>query len=50
MHQHTLFWKQHDGKNPDKGFGAMVTDTWYWYQKWIDFVIATLRESQEQNV
>lgn len=42
MHQHTLFWKQHDGKNPNKGFGTMIVKTWYWYQNWVTFVIAEL--------
>lgn len=38
MHQHTLFWKTYDGKNPSKGFGSKVVNTWYWYQNWIDFI------------
>ncbi|MFA7654352.1 MAG: DUF3644 domain-containing protein [Candidatus Magasanikbacteria bacterium] len=42
MYQHTLFWKKHDGKNPAKGFGAMVVKTWYWYQNWIDYIIGVL--------
>ncbi len=44
-YQHTQLWKKYDGKNPDKGFGVFVTDYWYWYQKWIDFIIATLSKS-----
>jgi len=42
MHQHTLFWRKHDGKNPDKGFGTKVVKTWYWYQNWVDFIISEL--------
>ena len=42
MYQHTQFWKKHDGKNPNKGFGAMVVKTWYWYQNWIDYIIGEL--------
>ena len=42
MHQHTLFWKKHDGKNPAKGFGTTVVKTWCWYQNWVTFVIAEL--------
>ncbi|MBP7795883.1 MAG: DUF3644 domain-containing protein [Elusimicrobiales bacterium] len=48
MYQHTLFWKKHDGKNPDKGFGTRVVKTWYWYQNWIDFIINEL--SKESSV
>lgn len=43
-YQHTLFWKKHDAKKPEKGFGVFVTDYWYWYQKWIDFIIAELKK------
>lgn len=42
MHQHTVFWKQHNGKDPAKGFGTNVVKTWYWYQNWIDYVYKTL--------
>ena len=42
MYQHTQFWKQNDGKNTSKGFGAMVVKTWYWYQNWIDYIIGEL--------
>lgn len=47
MHQHTLFWKKHDGKNPNKGFGTKVVNTWYWYPNWIDFIIS---ESNRENI
>lgn len=50
MHQHTLFWQKHDGKNPVKGFGAKVVKTWYWYHNWIDFIISELsKESGEEK-
>ena len=42
MHQHTLFWQKHNGKDQAKGFGAKVVKTWYWYQNWIDFIISEL--------
>lgn len=48
MYQHTLFWKKHDGKNPDKGFGAIVVKTWYWYQNWIDYIIGELNKGTEK--
>lgn len=50
MHQHTLFWKKHNGKNPDKGYGTMVVKTWYWYQHWPTFIVAELtKEAEEQQ-
>ncbi len=50
MHQHTMFWKRHDGKNSKKGFGVKIAKTWYWYQNWIDFVISELsKESAGVN-
>lgn len=45
MYQHTLFWKKHDGKNPNKGFGTIVVKTWYWYQNWIDYIIGELEKT-----
>lgn len=50
MHQHTLFWKAHDGKNPDKGFGTTVVKTWYWYENWVAFVIGELEKKHEAAV
>ena len=35
MHQHTSLWKQLEAKNPDKGFGVKVANTWYWYDSWL---------------
>ena len=50
MHQHTLFWKEHDGKNPSKGYGTVVVKSWYWYQHWPTFVIGVLtKEAEERN-
>lgn len=46
MHKHINFWKSHDGKNPNKGFGAMVVKSWCWYQNWIDYIIRELSKSQ----
>src|ERR1700746_1453041 len=42
MHDHTQFWKKHDGKNSAKGYGTMVVKSWCWYQNWIAFVISEL--------
>ena len=38
MHHHTMLWKTRDGKNPGKGYGVMVSGTWYWYERWVDEV------------
>ncbi|MBU4305947.1 MAG: DUF3644 domain-containing protein [Candidatus Omnitrophica bacterium] len=46
MYQHTLFWREHDGKNPSKGFGSKVVETWYWYQNWIDFIYEKLSKGE----
>ena len=49
MHQHTLFWKKHDGKNPARGFGTTVVKAWYWYQHWPLFIISELTKESEQG-
>jgi hypothetical protein len=38
MHSHTQLWKRLDAKNPVKGLGVMVVNSWYWYQPWLDTV------------
>ena len=38
MYHHTQLWKSLDGKNPGKGLGVMVANTWYWYDRWIEEV------------
>jgi hypothetical protein len=49
IHDHTVFWQKHDGKNPSKGYGTMVVKTWCWYQNWITFVISELQKEKEQQ-
>lgn len=34
--EHTDFWKKENAKDPSKGFGTQVENTWYWYQNWVD--------------
>jgi Domain of unknown function (DUF3644) len=46
MHQHTLFWKEYDGKNAAKGFGTLVEKTWYWYHHWPTFIISELEKEK----
>lgn len=38
MHNHTLLWKNMDGKNLGKGYGVEIGKTWYWYERWVDIV------------
>ena len=38
MHQHTQLWKQLDAKNPTRGYGVEVANTWYWYERWVEEV------------
>lgn len=38
MHHHTVLWKEHDGKNPSKGLGTRIANTWYWYESWLEVV------------
>ena len=38
MHHHTQLWKNLDGKNPGKGYGVLLSGTWYWYERWVDEV------------
>lgn len=38
MHTHTQLWKEADGQNPVKNYGARVAKTWYWYESWLKIV------------
>ncbi len=44
-HHHTQLWKSMDAKNPGKGYGVQIGDTWYWYERWIE----ALREHCKQH-
>jgi len=44
MYDHTLLAKQLDARNPGKGYGVMVANTWYWYENWYEKVIEQLAE------
>lgn len=45
MYHHTRLWKMEDAKNPGKGYGVNVENTWYWYECWLKLV----RNHCEQN-
>ncbi len=38
MHNHIELWQSMDAKNPGKGYGVQVANTWYWYDRWLDEV------------
>jgi hypothetical protein len=46
LHHHTQLWKREDAKNPGKGYGVMVANTWYWYERWINFVRSHCNENK----
>lgn len=31
-------WKAQNAKDPSKGYGTLIVNTWYWYDNWIDVV------------
>ncbi len=42
MYQHTQLWRKFDAKNPSKDYGVEVGTYWYWYKKWIEFIITKI--------
>ncbi|MBI5780029.1 MAG: DUF3644 domain-containing protein [Planctomycetes bacterium] len=49
IRQHALLWQAEDAKNPSKGYGIMVSKTWYWYQRWVDFVLSYLEKTAPET-
>lgn len=53
LHQHTELWKREDARNSAKGYGTLVSGYWYWYERWLNFVLDNLRrtapETQERT-
>jgi hypothetical protein len=37
-HQHTQLWKTMNAKDPRKGYGVQVENTWYWYDSLVEEV------------
>lgn len=35
LHDHTQFWQEHNAKQPGKGYGVKISNTWYWYENWL---------------
>jgi ClpP class serine protease len=48
QHHHTDLWKQKDAKNPAKGLGVQVENTWYWYQTWLEQVRDYCKQNKQR--
>ena len=38
QHNRTELWQQSNAKEPAKGLGVQVENTWYWYEPWLEQV------------
>ncbi|MCX3266453.1 DUF3644 domain-containing protein [Pedobacter agri] len=47
-YQHTQLWKSVNAKAVGKGFGVQVENTWYWYDKWLEFVESHCNQHAER--
>lgn len=45
-HHHTMLWQEKDAKNPAKGFGTNVEDSWYWYESWLEQVRTHCKQNE----
>ena len=36
--RHTELWKAKNAKDPNKGYGVLISKTWYWYETWVNEV------------
>jgi hypothetical protein len=34
-HDHTNMWKSEDARDPAKGYGVGVENSWFWYESWV---------------
>ena len=48
MYQFIQLWKKMDGKNSAKGYGVMVSKTWYWYQSWVEQVELHCKQHKDE--
>lgn len=39
MGHHIRLWQAQEAKDEAKGYGVWICGQWYWYQKWVDFVL-----------
>lgn len=47
-HQHTALWKSLNAKEPAKGYGVEIGETWYWYERWLHTVREHCRRNAER--
>lgn len=47
IYHHTKLWKKLEAKNSAKGFGALVDQTWYWYESWVEEVRRHCQQSKD---
>jgi hypothetical protein len=48
MHHFVKLWQNLDGKNPVKGYGVLVSKTWYWYESWIEQVEKHCKQHKDE--
>ena len=51
MQKHTNLWTADKTKfrNEENKYGAKICRKWFWYEKWIQHVLKTLKEQEKQN-
>ncbi|WP_020592863.1 DUF3644 domain-containing protein [Kiloniella laminariae] len=49
MQQHTHLWQTLDAKAPQKGYGVLVAQQWYWYDAWLARVREYCLERQSRE-
>lgn len=48
IYKHTQLWQSMDAKNPNKRYGVMVSEQWYWYETWLLEVEKYCREHSNE--
>ena len=48
MYHHTLLWQSMDAKNAGKGYGVMIANTWFWYERWVEEVKKHCSENEDK--
>lgn len=48
VHNHTDLWKSMDAKAKSECYGVLVSKTWYWYENWLEVVLAHCKENHEK--
>jgi len=48
IHHHTELWQSMDAKNPNKNYGVLLDNAWYWYERWVEQVREFCRENRKR--